>query len=280
MTTVAGALLADKTELGSVADRVEVADGVMMPRLGLGTSQAYPGKVETEIRVGLELGYRLIDTASMYGNEREIGAAVAASGLPRHEVFLATKVWNTDQGFQTTLRSFDASRRRLGVDYVDLYLIHWPQPGTTAETWRAMEELVRRGDVRAIGVCNFMKVHLEELARTAIMAPAVNQFELHPWMQRPQLQQYCLEHGITIQAWAPVMRGRASRVPELASIGGRYGKTGAQVSIRWLLQKGFTTIPKSTHEDHLRENADVFDFELSDEDMRAIEALDRDEHAS
>lgn len=269
-----------KPELTSIADRVEVAEGVMMPRLGLGTSQSYPGKVENEIRVGLDLGYRLIDTASMYGNEREIGAAVARSGIARNEIFIATKVWNTDQGYQTTLRSFDSSRRRLGVEYIDLFLIHWPQPGLTADTWRAMEELLRRREVRAIGVCNFMIEHLEELLRSSQVTPAVNQFELHPWMQRPNLQQYCAEHSITVQAWAPVMRGRASRVSELARIGERYGKTGAQVSIRWILQKGHTTIPKSVHEERLRENADVFDFELSDEDMRAIDAMDRGEHAS
>lgn len=277
MTSALG--VAERLELRSIADTIEIADGVRMPRLGLGTSQAYPGQVEREIAVGLDLGYRHIDTAAMYGNEHEIGAAVARSGVSRQEVSLATKVWNTDQGYQTTLRAFDASRRRLGVEYIDLYLIHWPQPHATAETWRAMEELLRRGEVRAIGVCNFMIEHLEELFQTAEVAPAVNQFELHPWMQRPELQDYCISHGITVQAWAPVMRGRASRVQQLVEIGQRHGKTGAQVSIRWILQKGFTTIPKSTHESRLHENCDVFDFELSDDEMATIDALDRSEHA-
>lgn len=263
----------------SIADTVEIAPGVLMPRLGLGTSQAYPGVVEREIAIGLDLGYRHIDTAATYGNEPEIGASIARSGVPRHEISLATKVWNTEQGYQATLRAFDASRRRLGVDYLDLYLIHWPQPGMTADTWRAMEELLRRGEVRAIGVCNFTIEHLEELFRTAETPPAIDQFELHPWLQRPGLQDYCNSHGIVVQAWAPVMRGRASRVTRLTEIGHRYGKTGAQVSIRWILQKGHTTIPKSVHEQRLRENADVFDFELSDEEMRFIDSMDRGEHA-
>lgn len=271
--------VAERLELRSIADSVQIAQGVRMPRLGLGTSQAYPGQVEREIAVGLDLGYRHIDTAAMYGNEHEIGAAIARSGVPREEISLATKVWNTDQGYQTTLRAFDASRRRLGVDYIDLYLIHWPQPHATAETWRAMEELLRRGEVRAIGVCNFTVEHLEELYQTAEIPPAVDQFELHPWMQRPELQDYCISRGITIQAWAPVMRGRASRVPQLAEIGERHGKSGAQVSIRWILQKGFTTIPKSTHESRLHENCDVFDFELSEDEMATIDAMDRGEHA-
>lgn len=272
--------LRERVEIGSIADTVRIAPNVNMPRLGLGTSQSYPGDVEREITAGLALGYRHIDTASMYGNEREIGAALAGSGVPRDQISIATKVWNSDQGYETTLRAFDASRRRLGVDYVDLYLIHWPQPGMTGSTWSAMEELVRRGDVRAIGVCNFMEEHLDELFETAALPPAVNQFELHPWMQRPALAEYCFERGITVQAWAPVMRGRASGVPQLAQIGERHGKTGAQVAIRWILQKGYTTIPKSTHEEHLRENAAVFDFELGDAEMDAIDALDRGEHAS
>lgn len=268
--------MAPTLELHSIADRVEIADGVFMPRLGIGTSHSSEhGDVEREIAAAFDLGYRLIDTAAMYGNERGVGQAIAASSVPREEIFVTTKVWNSDQGHRQTLHAFDESLRRLALDYVDLYLIHWPQPGLTAETWHALEELLARGLVRSIGVCNFMPRDLDELYASATVPPAVNQFELHPFKQRPALQEYCRAHAITIEAWAPVMRGRANQVPQLVEIGERYGKSGAQVSIRWILQSGITTIPKSTHEVRLQENADVFDFELTPAEMSAIDALDR-----
>lgn len=269
---------AEKVELNSIADRVEIAPRVLMPRLGLGTSQSLPGKVEQAVRAALGMGYRLIDTASAYHNEAAIGSAIAGSGLTRAQLFITSKVWADDQGYRKTIAACKASLRRLQTSYLDLYLIHWPEPSKTVETWAALEDLHKEGLVRAIGLSNFMERDLDLVMTTAQIEPAVNQFELHPWRQRPHLQERCRELGITIEAWAPVMRGRASLVPELTAIGRRHDKTGAQVSIRWILQKGFVTVPKSTHPERLRENMEVYDFELSDEEMARIDALDRDEH--
>lgn len=269
---------AEQIPITSIADRVEIAPGVEMPRLGLGTSHAWGGDVRREVRMGLELGYRLIDTAANYVNEQEIGEEIAASGVPRYEVFITTKLEEPDQGYRSTFMALEASLQRLGTDYVDLYLIHFPVNALTNETWRAMEELVRQEKVRAIGVSNFEEKDLRQIYTTAKHPPAVNQFELHPWRQRPELQHFCRQQRITVQAWAPVMRGHAEEAPELVEIGQRYDKTAAQVSIRWILQKGLTTIPKSIHEDRLREDADVFDFELTLEEMRTIDGLDRGQH--
>ena len=256
----------------SLADRVEIAPGVLMPRLGLGTYKSAPGvEASDSVRDALELGYRGIDTAALYANEADIGRAVAESGIPRDEVFIATKVWNTDQGYETTLAAFDAS---LDMDYVDLYLMHWPQPTTIPETWRAMEEIHASGRARAIGVCNFLPAHLDELLGYAKVPPAVDQVEHNPLLQQPELREYCASHGITMQAWAPVIRGRAFDVPELIEIGARHGKSPAQISIRWILQHGVTTIPKSVHRERIAGNADVFDFELSAEEMSLIDTLD------
>ena len=267
-----------KAELHSLADTVEIAPGVWMNRLGLGTYRAEEGPdVEGEIRYGLSLGYRTIDTAALYGNEDSVGRTVRESGLPRDEVFVATKLWNTEQGHDSALRAFDASLEQLGFDYVDLYLIHWPVAEKMRGTWRAMEEIHASGRAKAIGVCNFLVHHLERLAEFATVAPAVDQFEHHPHLQTPDLVGYCAEHGITAQAWAPVMRGRVLLIPELVSIAQAHDKTPAQVSIRWILQRGITTIPKSIHERRVAENADVYDFELTDAEMAIIDSLDRGE---
>jgi len=268
--------MAELPVLRSLDDRVEIAPGVRMARLGLGTYKSAEGPdVEGEVSFGLELGYRHIDTAALYGNERGVGRALRSSGIPREDVTVATKVWNSDQGYDSTLRAFDASLSRLELDFVDLYLIHWPVPSRMRETWRAMEELQASGRTRAIGVCNFLVHHLEELAAFANTPPAVDQVEHHARLQQPDLREYCAANGVTLQAWAPVMRGRVFDVPELVSIGRRHGKTAAQVSIRWILQHGVTTIPKSVHRERVAENADVFDFELSAEEMAVIDGLDR-----
>lgn len=274
-----GVNMVERVELHSLADRVEIAPGVHMPRLGLGTSQSYPGQVENEIAVGFELGFRLVDTAAAYRNESAVGTALRRSGVPRDEYFITTKVWNTDQGYQSTLEAFEASCDRLGHEYIDLYLIHWPQAETTAETWRALERLHAEGVARAIGVSNFMPDDLDLLMREATVPPAVNQFEFHPWRQRPRAVEASQRLGITIQAWAPLMRGHVGEVPELVRIGERHGKTPAQVALRWVLQQGLTTIPKTVHEERLRENADIFDFELTAEEMDIIGGLDRGQHA-
>jgi diketogulonate reductase-like aldo/keto reductase len=263
-------------KLESLADTVQIAPGVEMNRLGLGTYRADEGPdVEGEVMAALSLGYRLIDTAALYRNEASIGRALAASGVPREDVFVTTKLWNTDQGYDSTQAAFDGSLARLGFDRVDLYLIHWPIAGKTRETWRAMEEILASGRTRAIGVCNFLPHHLEELLSFANTPPAVDQFEHHPRLQQPELVRFCFEHGITPQAWAPVMRGRVLLIPELVQIAQAHGKSPAQVSIRWILQRGVTTIPKSIHENRIRENADVYDFELSPDEMAIIESLDQ-----
>lgn len=264
--------------LESVRDTVEIAPGVHMPRLGLGTYKAAEGaEVTDEVRWALELGYRGIDTASLYGNESGVGRAIAESGIPREELFVATKVWNDDQGYESTLASFDASLKRLDLDHVDLYLIHWPIPSRIEPTWRAMEKMHAEGRARAIGVCNFLAHHMDALFAIAEVPPAVDQLECHPGLQQPDLMRYLHDRGVVQQAWAPVMRGRVCDMPELVGIGERHGKTAAQVAIRWILQLGITTIPKSVHRERLAENMDVFDFSLSAEEMSLISTLDRGE---
>jgi diketogulonate reductase-like aldo/keto reductase len=267
--------MGDSPLLSSLADVVEIAPGVMMNRLGLGTYKANEGPdVEGEVEFGLAAGYRLVDTAALYGNEESVGEALRASDIPRDELFVTTKLWNTEQGYGTTLAAFDASLAALNMDYVDLYLIHWAMPATTADTWRAMEEILDSGRTRAIGVCNFLPHHIDQLMETASVPPAVNQFEFHTRLQQPELVAYCRANNITMQAWAPIMRGRVNLIPELVEIAQRYRKTPAQISLRWILQQGITTIPKSVHSDRIAENADIYNFALSDAEMDAISQLD------
>lgn len=261
--------------LTGLNDTVRLANGVGMPRLGLGTYKSTEGgDVERSVDAALELGYRSIDTASLYGNEEGIGHALAASDVPREEVFLTSKVGNDEQGYESTLVAFSRSLDRLGTDYLDLYLVHWPRP-ETSETWRAIERLYAEGAVRAIGVCNHLEHQLEALLGTAEVAPMVNQYEMHPWLQQPSLRAYCEAHDIVVEAWAPVMKGRVAEEPVLVEVAERHGKSPAQVAIRWLLQQGVVTIPKSVHRERIAENADVFGFELTDADMAAIAAVDR-----
>ena len=263
--------------LRGIGDTVTLANGVEMPRLGLGTyKSAEGGDVERAVTYALELGYRGIDTASMYGNEEGIGRALAARGVPRSEVFLASKVRNDEQGYDATLAACERSLARLGTDHLDLYLVHWYRT-ETPETWRAMERLLAEGTVRAIGVCNHLEHHLEHLLANAAVVPMVNQYEFHPWLQQPGLLGYCEGRDIVVQAWAPLMRGRVAEIPEIVEIGVRHGKTAAQVTLRWILQHGVTTIPKSVHRERIAENADVFDFQLTVDEMRAIDLLDRGE---
>jgi len=268
----------DPVELHSLADRVEIAPGVLMPRLGIGTFRSLGGhQVEHEVAYALRVGYRGIDTASMYGNEEGVGRAIERSGVPRDDLFVATKMWNDEQGYTRTLAACEQSLRRLGLDHVDLYLVHWPVPGLLQDTWRAMEELLAKGSVRAIGVCNFLEEHLEDLLSFATVPPALDQVEHHPRLQQPELREYLRAHGITMQAWAPIMRGGVASIPEIVAIADAHGKTPAQVAIRWILQHGVTTIPKSVHEARIAENADVYDFELTAAEMAAIDGVDRGE---
>ncbi len=260
----------------SLDDRVPLNNGTTMPRLGLGTYRSAPGNpTEREVGFGIrEVGYRGIDTAKLYGNEADVSQAVRAAGVPREELFIATKLWNDDQGYEAALAAFDASLARLEMDYVDLYLVHWPNPRLMRPTWRAMEEIYGSGRAKAIGVCNHLVHHLEELCSIAEVQPAVDQVEHHPRLQQPALREFCRANSIVLQAWAPIIRGRVFQIPELVAIGDYHGKTAAQVAIRWILQHDVTTIPKSVHEDRLRENADIFDFELSGPEMAAIDTLD------
>lgn len=262
-----------RVRLESIADRVEVAPGVMMPRLGLGTSRAYGVELERSIGNAFALGYRLIDTSANYDNEEAVGRAIASSGVPREELFITTKLEGRDQGRYSPLSALRSSLRRLELEYVDLYLIHWPMPEVTNATWQAMEELHGSGLARAIGVSNFEISDLEQLLATAEVPPAVNQFKLNPAEQRRELHEYCVQRGIAVEAWAPVLRGHADEVPLLDRIGRAHGKSAAQVSLRWLLQKDTIAIPKTVHASRLRENADIYDFELTAEEMSAIDAL-------
>ncbi|MHB8762148.1 MAG: aldo/keto reductase [Coriobacteriia bacterium] len=263
----------ESVELHSIADRVEVAPGVAMPRLGLGTSLAVGDSAVRAMLAAFDVGYRLVDTSANYGNEEEVGRAVAVSGLPREELFITTKLEKTDQGLSHPRPALESSLRRLALDHVDLYLIHWPKPAFTNQTWQAMEALLHAGLTRSIGVSNFEVSDLEQLLTTVVVTPAVNQIKLNPAEQRRELHAYCAQRGIAVEAWAPVMRGHVGELPVLARVGAEHGKTPAQVALRWLLQKGAIAIPKSVHESRVRENADIYDFRLGPEDMRAIDRL-------
>jgi diketogulonate reductase-like aldo/keto reductase len=260
----------------NLSSAIELNPGVWMPRLGLGTFRSPEGpEVRHSVERALAHGYRSIDTASLYGNEVGVGEAMRASSVPRKDVFLATKVWNDEQGYAETRAALRRSLERLGTDYVDLYLVHWPSRKTMEPTWRAMEELKAEGLTRAIGVCNHLPHHLEELLRIAEDPPVVDQVEFHPWLQQPALQAYLTEHDIVLEAWAPVMKGHVAEVAALVEIAARLGVTPAQVALRWIIQQGYVAIPKSVHEPRIVENADVFEFELSDADMDLIGTLDR-----
>lgn len=263
--------------LDSINATITLANGVQMPRFGLGTyKSAQGGDVEAAVVAALSLGYRSIDTASLYANEPGVGAGMRASGVPRGEVFVASKMWNDEQGYGETLAACERSLTRLGLDYLDLYLVHWPMP-KTPQTWRALERLLAEGVVHSIGVCNHLQHHLDALLPHVSIPPMVNQFELHPWLTQPSLVEFCQSLGIVVEGWAPTLRGQASTVPELVEIGVRYGKTATQVALRWALQKDVVVIPKSTHAARIAENAAVFDFRLSPEEMATIDDLDRGE---
>jgi len=261
----------------SITDAVTLANGVEMPRLGFGLADVPDGDpVIRAVGWALEAGYRLIDTAAAYGNERGVGWAIRRSGLRREEVFLTTKRSNADQRAGRVVEGFETSLARLGVEYVDLYLIHWPVPGKYVETWKTLKQIYHSGRARAIGVSNYLVHHLQDLAQRAEIVPMVNQVEFHPRLQNPPLQHYCRERHIQLEAYSPLMRGGVVEVPELAEVGRKYGKTPAQVTLRWILQKGVVTIPKSVHRERILENANIFDFELAEEDMATIDRLDQD----
>ena len=260
----------------SIKECAVLANGRRMPWLGLGTFKSREGEeVERAVRHALDLGYRHIDTASIYGNEAGVGRAVHDSSVAREDIFITTKVWNSDQGYEPTLAAFDQSLERLGMDYVDLYLVHWPVEKKFTETWRALEQLHRDGRARAIGVSNFLIHHLRELLKTAQIVPMVNQIEFHPHLVQPKLLAFCRERKIQVEAWSPLMRGDIGKVPEIEELAGKYNKTPAQLVLRWNLQHQIVTIPKSVNAERIAENANIFDFELSEEDMDSLDSLDR-----
>ncbi len=258
---------------------IQLNNGVSMPQLGLGVWRASDQEAERAVSIALQTGYRLIDTASMYGNETGVGRAIAASDLNRTDVFVTTKLWNTDQGYDETLRAFDKSLKALDLDYLDLYLIHWPVPRLNKyhETWQAFEKLYDEGRVRAIGVSNFLPEHIESLVDSTRITPTVNQIELHPYLQQSATRKTSAAHNIRVESWSPLGGGKGGLLddPTITRLAGEHHKTPAQIIIRWHLQNGLIVIPKSVHEARIRENANVFDFELSDQDLDAIAALER-----
>lgn len=257
---------------------IPVSRGVEMPVLGLGTAGATGRACIAAVSEALRIGYRLVDTASMYGNEREVGIGLRKSGVPREDVFVTTKVATREQGLVSTSRACERSLHRLGLDYVDLYLIHWPSRRKRLETWRAMEKLLESEKTRAIGVSNFMAHHLQEIRQASALVPAVNQIEVSPFLQQRDVVAYCQGWGVQIEAYSPLTRGRRLSDPTLLRIGTVNGKTSAQVLLRWSLQHGFVAIPKSVRPRRIRENAELFDFTLGRRDMEALDALDQGLH--
>ena len=260
-----------------IADGTALSNGVTMPWLGLGVWQVENGESAVEtVKAAVRAGYRSIDTAAAYRNEEGVGQGIRECGVPRGDLFITTKVWNADHGYDSTLRAFEDSRKKLGLDYIDLYLIHWPVKGKYVETWRALTHLYKEGAVRAIGVSNFQIHHLEDVIKDSGIVPMVNQVEYHPRLTQKPLHAFCKQNGIQLEAWSPLMQGGLMDDPVLNGIARKHGKTPAQVILRWDIQNGVVTIPKSVREERLRENGAIFDFELTAEDMAAIDGLNQD----
>lgn len=262
----------------SIKYKLKLHNGIEMPQFGLGVYKVEDGQqVVNTIKTALQLGYRLIDTASFYKNEEGVGQAIRESGISREEIFVTTKVWNTDQGYEATLKAFEKSMEKMGLQYLDLYLIHWPVKGKYLETWRALEHLYSEGKVKAIGVCNFQVHHLKDLIENSKEKPVVNQVELHPLLSQEEIRAYCAEQNIKVEAWAPIARGLLLKDETLNTIGQKYGKTAAQVILSWHLQNGVIIIPKSITPSRIKENSEIFDFELSEEEMKQINTLNKNE---
>ena len=267
--------------MNSIQDRIALPNGTAIPCVGFGTWKTPAEQATASVAAALRAGYRHIDTATAYRNEDAVGAGIAASGVPREEIFLTTKLWNPDQGYESTLAACDRSLAALGTDYVDLYLIHWPHDPKyfdnweekNRETWRAFEELYRAGKVRAIGLSNFRPRHIENLLSACTVAPMVEQLEFHPGMTQADTVSYCRDHGMVIEGWSPLGSGRIFHAPEMQVLAERYGRTVAQICLRWAVQHGVVPLPKSVTPARIEENARLFDFSLSDEDMRLLDTL-------
>tara|TARA_B100000678_G_scaffold8291_2_gene6925 strand:+ start:1485 stop:2396 length:912 start_codon:yes stop_codon:yes gene_type:complete len=272
-------LIIQKTmKITDINGKVTLSNGVKMPYLGLGVYKSKDGEeVKNAINYAFDAGYRLIDTASFYNNEEGVGEAIRESEIERKELFITTKVWNDDQGYQNTLKAFETSRQKLGLDYIDLYLIHWPVPHVLEETWQALEKLYNDGKVKAIGVCNCLQHQLETIKQAGSIVPMVLQNEFHPKLVQQELIDYCKRENIQYQAWSPLMRGQILENKTIAEIAKKYNKSIAQVILRWDLQKGVLTIPKSVHQQRIEENRNIFDFKLTSEEVKTIDALHNNE---
>ena len=262
----------------SLQDTTTLHNGVKMPWFGLGVFKVKEGsEVVESVKAALKNGYKSIDTAAVYKNEEGVGQALKEAGVPREELFITTKVWNSDQGYESTLQAFETSLEKLGLDYLDLYLIHWPVAGKYKETWKALEKLYKDGRVRAIGVSNFHVHHLKDLMADAEIKPMVNQVEYHPHLAQTELLEFCKAEGIQMEAWSPLKQGELLSEPTIIEIAEKHEKSSAQVILRWDLQNEVVTIPKSIKEHRLIENADIFDFELSAEEMDRLNSLNKNE---
>jgi methylglyoxal/glyoxal reductase len=260
--------------LSDIKDKLKLNNGIEIPYLGLGTYNIIEKKeVDTAIHSALDAGYRLIDTAAVYYNEKEIGEAIKSANVSREEIFVTTKLDNSDHGYKKALKAFETSLKKLDMDYVDLYLIHWPVRGRN-ESWKAMEELLKAGKCKAIGVCNFMISHIEDLKKNSSIIPAVNQIEFNPFVFENEVIEYCRNLDIAIEAYTPIARGRKFKNTVIKEMSDSYGKTEAQIMLRWELQHNTIVIPKSSNPERIKENADIFNFNISDGDMKVLDSLD------
>lgn len=260
---------------------IKLNNGIEMPKLGLGVFRVEDSdELVNAVKVAIKNGYRSIDGAAIYGNEEAMGEGIRQgikeAGISREDLFITSKVWNADLGYESTIAAYEASLNRIGVEYLDLYLIHWPVEGKYKEAWKAMEYLYKQGRVKAIGVCNFQVHHLEDLLKEAEIKPVINQVELHPYLSQKEVREFCESNSIQVEAWSPLMAGNGLLEDEtLKEIANKYNKTTAQIVLRWDLQSHVITIPKSTNEGRLLQNIDIFDFELSKEDMEKIDSLNK-----
>ena len=267
--------------MNSITDTFKIYNGAEIPCMGLGTWQSKDDTATAAVLSALALGYRLIDTAAAYGNEKGVGAGIKQSGLKREEIFVTSKLRNADHGYKATLDAFDLTMEKLGLEYLDLYLIHWPNPvqfrthweAATAGTWAAFEELYKKGKIKAIGVSNFMPHHIDTLMKTAKIKPMVNQLKLCPSVTQPEAVEYCRKNGIVVEAYSPFGTGGIFKVEEMRRLADKYGKTIGQICLRWCLQKGFVSLPKSANPMRIKENSEIFDLELTDEDIDLISNL-------
>lgn len=264
----------------SLQDTIKLNNEVEMPAMGLGVFQVENDTTAEIVKNAIELGYRSIDTAAIYGNEAGVGEgiklALDSTGLNREDLFITSKVWNAGLNYEETVSAYEESLEKLGLDYLDLYLIHWPGKNKFAESWSALEDLYIEGKIRAIGVCNFNISHLQDLMKNARVTPVINQVEFHPRLQQQSLRAFCKEHNIQLEAWAPLMQGGLLEDPTIAKIAEKYEKSNSQVILRWDIQSGVITIPKSVRKERMAQNADIFDFSLTDEEMQIINAMNLD----